>query len=157
MKIETLERALHDAMSVDERAEFARRVAAWLSEKKPATSGLTLDREMLWWRQKLIDGRVLPGDDGWCREVRMGAIADDYIANLGLQARSRRGGETACGTFLQRIFGRVQIVRRVVEFERPLGDGTTRTARDRARIYILPPLDEARAIWAETHGEEPWG
>ena len=56
-----------------------------------------------WWLQKLSDGRLLPGHEGWRAEVPRDALYDDYIVVTGKAGVSPRAIATELGLHLAKL------------------------------------------------------
>ena len=64
---------------------------------------LSLAPHEKWWLQKLNDGRLLPGHEGWRTEVPRDALYDDYIAVTGKAGVSPRAIATEVGIHLMKL------------------------------------------------------
>lgn len=119
---------------------------------------LSLSVEEEWWYQKLEEGCILSGSDGWPAEVLRDSLTDDYIEYTRRFNVSRRGNQTALGRFLNRVVPGMRKVQRAAQMEVPAGDGFMRTVhRERAYFYVLPTIGACRARWDELYGPQPWG
>ncbi len=56
-----------------------------------------------WWLQKLTDGRLFPGHEGWRTEVARDALYDDYVAVTGKAGGSPRAIATELGLHLAKL------------------------------------------------------
>jgi hypothetical protein len=132
-----------------ELEQLAERVQLRL--RPPPTQPMDPDDDgAAWWRQKLVDGRLLPDRPGWPEWVLACELADDFALRAeGPPDLGRRANAMLLGLLLQRVC-QPRVRKRTVP--RP---GLTSRGK-RMTSYELPPLEECRARWRDLMGEEPW-
>ena len=111
-----------------------------LTGKAPSKPG----RYELWWRQKLIDGRVLPDSEDWRTEIVAGALLGNFVREMYLSQFGDEHNRAELESLLGRVCGSVE------KFSRHSTHGHV------IPCYRLPSLDEARQLWTAMYGDAPW-
>jgi hypothetical protein len=97
---------------------------------------LSLEPRERWLFDILHEGRLLPGDIGWCPEVDKPALAGNFAESLRRSGgRDVRSSQTELGVFLGRMFGS------------KLLDSRPKVGGSRVRRWLFPELAECRALF----------
>ncbi len=118
---------------------------------------LSMNSEDEWWQSILMDGRLMPNDDGWGCWVEKDAFYKnfvEYMKNLGLQ---RRATMSAFRVFLVKAAGRTgwpEIKQKKVEeaYSHPK-DGSQCFRTRRPYYFVFPPLKHCREVWERHVGQ----
>lgn len=136
------EALLHDLLTFDLESVDLRRV--------PRTQALldqklrTLDSPEAWWLERLKAGTPTRKAIEWPDQVLRSAVFDDYLDEADRIGIKRRATDTEVGTVLAKLMPGLQTVRRAGGSDGPR----------RPRYYVLPRLDEARAMFEAHVGQE---
>jgi hypothetical protein len=100
-----------------------------------------------WWFDKLEEGVVLKGQNGWQQEIEKDQLYDDYVQALGTTGAHRKKHPSELGAFVRQMVPKVQ---------------EKRTRPDYKRKWVLPTLAECRELfegymketyaWPDDHG-----
>lgn len=106
----------------------------------------SLDSVESWWFERLWTGEITRKQEGWKCEVEKRVIFADYLDQADEVGVRRKTEEVVFGTKLKKLLPAVQSRRGTVhDYE-----GGTR----RPWMYILPDLDDCRAAFAASVGQE---
>lgn len=111
----------------------------------------SLATEETWLREKLADGRLLPEQGSWVREIPEGDLFYDYQAFCRQSNAYRRANKTALRSILGKYIP--NIVRYMAEGSATImqPDGQMKMV-ERPSMLRFPPLDECRALWEKHFG-----
>lgn len=117
---------------------------------------LSLEPVEEWWYNKLRDGSLLEGDDGWTSKVRCDLLIDDYLNYTKDFGFTRRGNATLLGHFFNKVNPGVYPLRKKVmcTVEVPHENGFVTKSKQRKYHYMFPSLQEAREHWEGLFGTE---
>jgi hypothetical protein len=97
---------------------------------------LSLDPREHWLFDKLHEGKLLPGDNGWCADVPKAALAADFAESLRKsKSRDPRSSQTELGVFLAKMLGPK------ISERRPM------SCNSRVRRWVFPSLAECRKLF----------
>ena len=116
---------------------------------------LSLSNVEEWWYQKLLTGTTLSRGDSWETELPVEHLVTDYVNEMKRFNTTKLGNATAMGRFLHKVCPKIKVFSRKTEIEIQ-EEHWTRHQYRRARWYLLPPLDQARATWEEHYGKTAW-
>lgn len=138
---------LFDLMNSAERATCLRRLSGQPKPDRPTRKPTVVE---LWWRDNLLAGRVVPGDEAWPRQIENARLVESFLNSAhgaAYRNMSRRGVETALGRALRKVCPSACVSRPVVR-----EDGI----RQRPLARLLPDLERAREEWERAFGTEKW-
>lgn len=118
---------------------------------------LSLSSEQDWWFNKLKDGLMFQDNDQWPEFARKDAVVNDYLEHTKRWNITRRGSATSLSKFLLKVvpgLSTCQKMARWTEFDSKTGHSYE--VNKRTYFYILPKLQECRAIWEGLHGAVKW-
>lgn len=122
----------------------------------PKTEGLleqkfrSLDPVESWWLERLFDGVAVRGAENWPSEIQVDKLFDDYVAAAEKIGVKRKSEKVVFGIKMAKLMPGVAKVRRFVD-ESP-------TSVSRPWHYVLPPLEECRAVFEAAVGQPiAWG
>ena len=110
---------------------------------------LSMDAEVQWMFEKVLEGRLLMQDTEWREKVLKDALYDDYLNELRDQGRNFRMSRTAFGRFLTRVLpaGWPKSKQEMAEIPWTNEHGFEVMIKKRAYVYYLPTLEEVREHW----------
>ena len=117
----------------------------------------TLSYEESWWYEKLKNGDLLNGTDGWPESVVKELLFTDWIEHAKRLNIQRRGTETAWNQFLKReIGGEFLVKQRWVQTKEYDERGVATVRKERKSVLLVPSLARCREIWDKNHGKRDW-
>jgi hypothetical protein len=133
---EEMNRGGYEAMLFDLKAYDLKK----FDHRKPPQTDAALNQKLLgmspvqrWWFEKLKDGRLLPGDNGWQPTVPRTTLHENYVNALNMVGVQRKSLETELGIQLRALLGDLHI-----------GEIRKSTHGERQRCWTFPPLDGCR-------------
>jgi hypothetical protein len=111
----------------------------------------TLPTEEMWWREKLAEGRLLPQNGSWVREIAEGDLFYDYLTFCRTSNCFRRQSKSSLRSIVMKY---------VKDFERYTAEATVEVMQpdgqkimvERPLFYRFPTLEECRAQWDNHFG-----
>lgn len=114
---------------------------------------LSMTPETQWLMEKLMEGRLLRGDQRWRKKVMKDYLYNDYISDMRDQGKNYRMGRVSFGKFLGRAFPPgLTTKQEVMDVPEENELGHTIYVKKRVYVVYMPKLSVVRDWWDTNFG-----